>query len=332
MVIQKYPTECEVVQPATPRGLSATPLFLFHDGGGTTFAYHCLASLDRAVFGIASPRFHSATAWEGGLPEMARVYLRMIRNTILGPEYPPLAPFSTDGTRRRKILLGGWSLGGLLALEIARLLVTGANALGADEDGDDAGVGIEIVGLVFIDSIYPVWPAGSEAKLGTYAETAEPQGKNQKLAKQAMKLAAGMVKVWQMPRCGAAIAAENGAKNEVQSGHDKVERSFYGSREERETREVVWERPPRGVLVKATDGVPMPGDGISPTDVYRSDEKLGWDEYCPGFIEKTLMTSGSHFDMFSWGYTDEITARVADACQYLEGSYGYEDMMTADMS
>ncbi|GKT94910.1 thioesterase domain-containing protein [Colletotrichum tofieldiae] len=114
--------------------------------------------LDRAVFGIANPRFHSGVPWEGGLPEMAATYLQMIRNTVTkSPEYPALAPCSSSagrgGKRRRRILLGGWSLGGLLSLEIARQL--------GDEDED-----MELVGLVMVDSVYPVWPRARGSRSG----------------------------------------------------------------------------------------------------------------------------------------------------------------------
>ncbi|KAF6830632.1 thioesterase domain containing protein [Colletotrichum plurivorum] len=315
MVVLQFPRECEVIQPAPPSSPSATPLFLLHDGGGTTFAYHCLSPLGRAVYGIANPRFQSGTAWDGGVPEMARAYLRMILHTVRSGEYPPLAPTSSDGAKRRKkILLGGWSLGGLLALEIARLVCTGRNDDGPAEE--DEGDGVEIVGLVLVDSVYPVWPAGSEVKIGTWVEMEEPQGKNLKLARKAMKIAGAMVKVWRMPKCGAAAAVAQ----ETSADDTGVEKSFYGSREDKETAEVVWERPPRAVLVRARDCVPMPGvDGINPVDVYRGDEKLGWDGYCPGYVERSLVTPGSHFDMFAWGHIEEITAQIALACRILEG-------------
>ncbi|OHE92811.1 thioesterase domain-containing protein [Colletotrichum orchidophilum] len=321
------PKECEVVQPATPRGQTLTPLFLIHDGGGTTFAYHCLSSLEgRAVFGIANPRFHSGVPWEGGVPEMAATYLLMIRNTVTkGREYPALAPYSShaDGRpKRRRILLGGWSLGGLLSLEIARLL--------GEDDRD-----FEIVGLVMVDSVYPVWPEGSNLKIGRFVEDEkqETEPKNLRLAKRAMKMAGAMVRVWKMPRCGAASEASSlsvpkaagytdddvhESATTTANGGD-VEKDFYVSKEEKETAEIVWERPPRAVLVKAKQHVPMPVEGISSVDVYRGDEKLGWDGYCPGFVEGVLLTEGSHFDMFAWTNIDGITEKIAEACRILEG-------------
>ncbi|KAJ0148043.1 hypothetical protein CTA2_735 [Colletotrichum tanaceti] len=328
MLNHPIPKECEVVQPASPRGQTQTPLFLIHDGGGTTFAYHCLSSLDRAVFGIANPRFHSGVPWDGGLPEMAAAYIPMIRNTVTkSPEYPALAPFSpsaagrggktattttttttTTTRRRRRILLGGWSLGGLLSLEIARQL--------GDEDED-----LEIVGLVAVDSVYPVWPEGSRVKVARFIDDVELEAKNQRLARRAMKLAGGMVRAWKMPRCGAAVAVAVAAPAPVAvvaAGDEAMEKDFYSSKADKETAEVVWERPPRAVLVKAKEHMPVSADGISSVDVWRGDGKLGWDGYCPGFVERVLETEGNHFDMFSWDYIEGITDKISMACRILE--------------
>ncbi|KAK1969121.1 thioesterase domain-containing protein [Colletotrichum sublineola] len=345
MLHHPAPKECELVQPAPPWGETHTPLFLVHDGGGTSFAYHCLGPLDRAVFGIANPRFYSGVPWDGGLPEMAATYLRMIRTTVTkSRDYPALAPRSSPpagrgGKPRRRILLGGWSLGGMLSLEIARQL--------GDEDDD-----IEIAGLLIIDSVYPVWPEGSRVKIGRLVEGPEPEAKNPRLAWRAMRMAGGMVRTWKLPRCGAAAAAggvtvprmasgggdscgeddnENGNgnsnDNDKANGHidggdedcGDAERDFYGSKRERETAEVVWERPPRAVLVKAKAYVPSSTPGvISSVDVYREDEKLGWDGYCRGFVERVLATEGNHFDMFAWDYIDGITEKISEACRVLE--------------
>ncbi|KAL0932890.1 thioesterase domain containing protein [Colletotrichum truncatum] len=316
MVVVTYQKECDVIQPALPGIQHATPLFLFHDGGGTTFAYHCLHSLNRAVFAIGNPHFQSGTAWDGGIPEMARVYLRMIRNTIASADYPTMAPYSVaaDGSKKWKILLGGWSLGGLTSIEVARLVNTGGNELGLSEDS--GGVEVEIVGLVMIDSIYPVWPANSDLKIGIWMDGDEPEAKNQRLAKRAMKVAGNMVKAWRMPRCGAAF--RNAMDHLESDGGEEVYRSFYGTRKEKETPEVIWDRPPRAVLVRATESIEMPPGETSATDVYRGDQKLGWDGYCPGFVEKVLPTKGNHFNMFAWEHIDEITARVVEACRIIE--------------
>ncbi|MEV0614527.1 SDR family NAD(P)-dependent oxidoreductase [Nonomuraea sp. NPDC050404] len=75
------------------------PLFLAHPAGGTTGVYALLAArLPTPVFGL------ERVAGEG-IPERAAAHARAIRGTGPGP-----------------YRLGGWSFGGILAFEIARLL------------------------------------------------------------------------------------------------------------------------------------------------------------------------------------------------------------------
>lgn len=57
-----------------------TPLVLIHDGGGTTFSYHLIGSLDRDVYAIHNPHFHTAEPWAGGMDEMARHYIQLLKN------------------------------------------------------------------------------------------------------------------------------------------------------------------------------------------------------------------------------------------------------------
>ena len=82
-----------LVQSPPPSKQGTAPLILIHDGGGTTFSYHCLHSLDRAVYAIHNPRFYSGRAWSGGIATMAKVYVELIRavvpsgNLILGGQF-----------------------------------------------------------------------------------------------------------------------------------------------------------------------------------------------------------------------------------------------------
>ncbi|KAK3297197.1 Alpha/Beta hydrolase protein [Chaetomium fimeti] len=113
----------------TPK--APTPLILMHDGGGTIFSYYCLGDLRRTVHGIANPHYETGRAWAGGIPEMARDYLGFVASVV---------PTGGD------VILGGWSLGGLLALEMARQ---------AAADGS-----VRVVGLVMVDSVCPLAPVG----------------------------------------------------------------------------------------------------------------------------------------------------------------------------
>lgn len=68
--------------PAAPPPQSL-PLFLVHDGGGTTFSYACLDSLGgRTVLGIHNERFDEGGFWEGGIGEMARRYVEMVEEVV----------------------------------------------------------------------------------------------------------------------------------------------------------------------------------------------------------------------------------------------------------
>ena len=72
-------------------GLSDIPIFLIHDGGGTTFSYFCLGPLNRHVYGIHNPRFSSGHGWEGGMKELAAEYAELVQSVV----------------PRGKVLLGG---------------------------------------------------------------------------------------------------------------------------------------------------------------------------------------------------------------------------------
>ncbi|KAI9044183.1 thioesterase domain-containing protein [Aspergillus affinis] len=103
---------------------NSTPLVLFHDGGGTTISYYHIGPLNRTVYGIADPHFFTGRAWSG-LPRMARIYANLIQSTV----------------KSARVFLGGWSLGGFIALEVAQIL-----------QSKDL---FHVVGVVMIDSPYP---------------------------------------------------------------------------------------------------------------------------------------------------------------------------------
>ncbi|KAK2597428.1 hypothetical protein QQS21_005976 [Conoideocrella luteorostrata] len=178
--------EVEVVQdedwqcPGRSSGL-VTPIFLIHDGGGTTFAYHCLEPLNRLIHGIRNPHFRSGKRFEGGLAEMGDLYTRWIRETVASPTFPRRN--GKDG--RIDILVGGWSLGGMLSLEVARCLADDRN--------------INVCGILMIDSVYPC-AAKQLANSQTISEPPE-EGltKNQILAQRCMTQARRMVGEWQVP-------------------------------------------------------------------------------------------------------------------------------------
>ncbi|TLD19339.1 hypothetical protein PspLS_10024 [Pyricularia sp. CBS 133598] len=174
--------------PGTPDD-ALTPLVLMHDGGGTVFNYHCIdPQLGRRVLGIANPNFDSGRSWlPGGIPEMARHYVRLLRGAF---EDSTGGGGSTKNGRR--IILGGWSLGGLLALEMSKVL-----------RGDRA---LRVVGLVMIDSICPlswVQPSGDtlpiQAVAAQHLFTATTKQETRDKVSRCFAEAVDMVLKWEMP-------------------------------------------------------------------------------------------------------------------------------------
>ncbi|EGY23188.1 Amt4 [Verticillium dahliae VdLs.17] len=91
---------CEVVQYPQHAAPGTTPLILIHDGGGTSFAYHCLDPLRRPVYAIANPHFHSgAPLGPGGIREMAELYVAMVRRTVDSDDFPDNGAARAQGRR-----------------------------------------------------------------------------------------------------------------------------------------------------------------------------------------------------------------------------------------
>ncbi len=63
-------------------GKPLAPLVLVHDGGGTTFSYHCLEPIHRPVYGIHNVHLHRGGWWEGGIPEIAGHYVGLLRRVM----------------------------------------------------------------------------------------------------------------------------------------------------------------------------------------------------------------------------------------------------------
>ncbi|MET0396761.1 MAG: amino acid adenylation domain-containing protein, partial [Longimicrobiaceae bacterium] len=108
-------------------GGSRPPLFLVHPGGGNLMAYAPLVKRldeDQPIYGLRSRGLEEGEKPNWSIEEMARDYLAFIR------EVRPEGPYR----------LGGWSLGGVVAFEMARQL---------------EAAGEEVESLVLIDSQVP---------------------------------------------------------------------------------------------------------------------------------------------------------------------------------
>lgn len=101
-------TDAERIVPLSPDG-TATPLYCVHASSGSAYSYLALARLlgaDRPVYGIEAPGFEGDREPVASVPELAAEYAATLRQS-----HP-------DGAFH----LLGWSLGGLIAFDMARRL------------------------------------------------------------------------------------------------------------------------------------------------------------------------------------------------------------------
>ncbi|MFD5778899.1 amino acid adenylation domain-containing protein [Streptomyces sp. NPDC126933] len=118
--------ECSLLVPIQPEG-SRPPFYCVHPVGGNVVCYSPLARLlgaDQPVFGLESAGLSDADATDQSVEEIAASYVRAVLDHSAG------GPFS----------IGGWSMGGVIAFEMARQL---------------AGAGHPPAEVVLIDSPYP---------------------------------------------------------------------------------------------------------------------------------------------------------------------------------
>ncbi|WP_281313837.1 non-ribosomal peptide synthetase/type I polyketide synthase [Polyangium sp. y55x31] len=105
------PPPKRVVDSLVPleRGGSKPPFFWVHPLGGGVSPYAPLAKAmdpDRPIYGLQSPMLHDDAARPSSIEELAAHYVEQIRRVA------PRGPY----------FLGGWSFGGVIAIEIARQL------------------------------------------------------------------------------------------------------------------------------------------------------------------------------------------------------------------
>ncbi|KAL2851010.1 Alpha/Beta hydrolase protein [Aspergillus pseudoustus] len=258
-----------------PGPAAATPLFLLHDGGGTIFNYFMLGDLDRPVYGIQDPKFGTADQWEGGMEEMARLYISFIRSAV--PQGP--------------ILLGGWSLGGLTALEIARILAGAAN-------------GLRVRGLILIDSPLPEEWANHRDRFvnADVSVTETTSAKTKQAVDWRMDECDRLLDGWRAPRWQQTDQARaEPTPLRHQRAHGPLQ--HHMRRRALPPPELPLPgSPPPAVLLRATERVPVPA-GSKPgslvdVDLDRDSTLLGWDRLEYPLLHAVYDIPGHHFDIF----------------------------------
>ncbi|KAI0122017.1 alpha/beta-hydrolase [Daldinia grandis] len=248
--------------PALPRA----PLILIHDGGGTNFNYHLLNQIGRPLWGLANARLHEGGWWEGGIPQMATYYVGLLSKAI---------PEGGD------ILLGGWSLGGLLSLEMAHRIAV------ARRDGG-TGAKFRVKGMVFIDSLCPSYSDEMRARLPAEPVVLSAQESEAMKLKEKVNLnmthARIMVSFWDLPRWEDGLQA------------------------------------PPTIILRAKEWFSR-DPSKSFVDFTREDRLLGWGNYNEehgSFIKDIVDVEGHHFSIFNFDYLDDVTRKVRAAADQLD--------------
>lgn len=113
---------------------------------------------------------------------MGDLYTGYILKGISEPDFP--GKRSADGSGRVEIILGGWSFGGMLSLEVAKRLSESKR--------------VKVIGILMIDSLCPVKTLPS-TKIAPYDTSEEGKNKNQILSQRAMVQARKMIREWDLP-------------------------------------------------------------------------------------------------------------------------------------
>ncbi|KAL3419937.1 thioesterase domain-containing protein [Phlyctema vagabunda] len=266
-----------------------TPLVLIHDGGGTTFGYFSLGSLERTVWAIHNPNFMTGKPWAGGIDAMAAAYVQLLREAGV----------------RGEVILGGWSLGGWLALAMAKLLAKKEEISKADA--------IFVKSLLIIDS--PYHTPGRKQDFDNLGLPPLPE-----LVRKSFDQSGNMMKIWELPSWDG-VQAQSGRELLVDGlvvkpgevlnvdvlGKAKVE-SVPKYEEDGGF-------PPWAVLVKATQTLKNTDAVI---DRWRNEKVLGWEGRYPEFVKAVVEVDSHHFAMFSLSTIDYITEKINRALEILD--------------
>lgn len=268
-----------------------SPLYLIHDGSGICTHYRRLRPQGRRVFALHDPKFliqaGDQRSW-GSLIEMATAYADTIsserNNAALGD-----------------CILGGWSFGGVVAFEAARILM---------------GRGQRVKGVVLIDSPPPVGhvplsdaiieavtaqPVERDAAAKAAAKAVSPVASAiRKLVQQSFRICAGLI---------------GNFSDSVGTCPQKLSTSATSA--------------PRVVLLRSAAGWTPPQDFASsvgemenPWLQDRRDQSLataGW-EMLTGAPIQCVDIPGNHFQVFDAPNITAVSAALVDVCSDLDSN------------
>ncbi|KAH6604343.1 hypothetical protein Trco_007789 [Trichoderma cornu-damae] len=301
------PTKVQVT-PGYKRANPPPPLVLIHDGGGTTFGYFMLGNLYREVWAIHNPHFFDGGAFEGGMDEMARLYIKFINDTGI----------------KGKILLGGWSLGGFLSLAVARFLA------------EDPEAKVKVVGIVLMDTPYHIPYSQEEGPTDDPKIEKIPEPIQKCFDRCDEMLEDWEVPKWDGPACDGEIVffGVGGRRYSVPPGKvlykpfqgtwSSVEVPQYKPSQESQPGKALV-APPPAVLIRSTKSMPLP-EGRTERfiiDKHRDDLTLGWSGNVPEFIKAVIDVNSNHYEMFEKtndAQIQDMTVQLNLALEILDGT------------
>lgn len=203
---------------------------------------------------------------------------------------------------RGRILLGGWSLGGLLSLEMARVLA------------DDADY--TVIGIVMVDSISSIaLQQGSEitnARAVPYKQQFGPHTKPETIegVERCFAEARTQVETYRLPSWDdAGGEGDTNGTNGTEKG--EPDSHVHASPPSKS-------KCPPTILLRATDAVPTEPGAVCFVDLTRQDRTLGWDRYRKDFFTEVVDIPGHHFNIFAWEHIDAVSEELMAACTTLE--------------
>ncbi|KAJ5799242.1 polyketide synthase [Penicillium psychrosexuale] len=268
----KLSEQPEVIKSGPSVSPHSLPLFLIHDGSGVCMQYHRLQFLDRQTYALHDPKFiDTADGWFS-LRQMAESYAHTIRHTTKGP-----------------CLVGGWSFGGVVAFEAARILMATNHA---------------VKGVVLIDSPPPLdhQPLSAdiiETITGGAEISSHAMGKTiRELTRRNFLSCAALLGVYKPMHC-----------SDFPAPPVVLLRSVEGWRRDGDTSD------PRGVM--------NPNSIENAWLQDRSDVRtatVDW-EVLTGTKVRCFDIPGNHFRAFDSENIREVSKRVLEACALLEGRF-----------
>ncbi|KEY68601.1 hypothetical protein S7711_05783 [Stachybotrys chartarum IBT 7711] len=245
---------------------SRLPLFLIHDSSGGIFNYYKLETLERPVYTIYNPWFRNKHKWEGGIELFVSKYIELIKTVV----------------PRGDILIGGWSLGGQIGLDIARTLAQNKKSR------------LHVVGLVMIDTLYPYWgpPENRHAEFPVDLVLGPcPQDMREEILRCTQ---------WSKEDC------EDWVARNWKAGSDDLG-------------DIEATQPPPTIRLHAAQYIPVgknENGAVAILDSFRH-ARGGWDFFPHEFIETTWDVPAHHFGLFDSHVIKETSDKVRRACDLL---------------